>query len=202
MPRKSDQTKNIIDKSIRSQVGKINRRFRFLEKAGEYGNFKAQKDLIAFAKDNPDLKLTKEKGTNKHTLTYQPSDKSNMANLRLIKRRLDKSLESRTFSVREIRKMRKETRESLRTTLSGVVSRDITDKDLDRFYELAEYSKEERENSITEQLDPSDMFILIDVAKENKSSKNDWLKLVRNYADIKSEYMRNQAEELYNKYVR
>lgn len=203
MPRKRSVSgrarAKTAENALQIQAEKINKRLRSLEKAGNYGVYKS-KELIRFAQTNPFISIKKSRGSRRHRLVISKIKKT-MAQTRLIRKKLTNILKSKVFSNVGIKQVRLETRESLKQTLGERRGEEITEADVDRFYEIAEYASKAREGSIMEKIDPSKFEELIAEAKERNLDIDSWVTLVSEYAIINNGYMRREAEELYNKYV-
>lgn len=203
MPRKRSVSgrarAKTAENALQLQAEKINKRLRSLEKAGNYGVYKS-KELIRFAQSNPYLSIKKSRGSRRHRLVISKIKKT-MAETRLIRKKLSNILKSKVFSNVGIKKVRLETRESLKQTLGERRGEEITEADVDRFYEIAEYASKAREGSIMEKIDPSKFEELVAEAKERHLDVDSWVSLLSEYVIINNGYMRKEAEELYYKYV-
>ena len=203
MPRKRSVSgrarAKTAENALQLQAEKINKRLRSLEKAGNYGVYKS-KELIRFAQSNPYLSIKKSRGSKRHRLVISKIKKT-MAETRLIRKKLSNILKSKVFSNVGIKKVRLETIESLKQTLGERRGEEITEADVDRFYEIAEYASKAREGSIMEKIDPSKFEELVAEAKERNLDVDGWVSLLSEYVIINNDYMRKEAEELYYKYV-
>ena len=204
MPRKksvSGRAKaKTAENALRLQAEKINKRIRSLEKAGEYGSRYKIRDLIRFAQSNPYLIIKKSKKSKRHRLVLSKKHMP-MVQLRLIRKKFNEVLKSKVFSKIGIIRARKEQRRSLRETFEEQYGKDFTNEDLDKFYELAEYAQQTQQESILDKIPPSEFFALVQVAKERKMSVSSWINLLSDYVQINNDYIRKEAEELYDKYV-
>lgn len=206
MPRKKSVSGRARGKSTESalliKIGKVNARFRSLEKAGNYDTY-ASKELIRFAQTNPYLVLKtskKKKGKKRqrrHTLQLVRGNIP-VAQQRLINKKLNKALSSQVFSNVGIERVRKETRRKVKETLELESGEELTEKDVDLFYDIAKYKYED----IIEKIGPSEFYQLVQVATKNNYSVDQWVDLLNNYVEINNDVMRKQAEYLYNKFVK
>ena len=204
MPRKTNPSQKSLLKTVNKEVSLVNRQFRNLEKAGLYGKYGVQKHLIMFAKENPELKIVKEKGTNKHKLVFTGSEDSSVANLRLIRRRLENTRNSTDFTVVGLRHKQREAKIKAKDTISGYIGRKATNKDFDRLIEISEYGRKQKEYSIVNQMGDSDFFALVETAKDYQVDEKGFWNMVKDYIEIdknNSSYFRNEAKELYKKFV-
>lgn len=206
MPRKKSVSGRARGKSTESalliKIGKVNARFRSLEKGGNYDTY-ASKELIRFAQSNPYLVLKtskKKKGKKRqrrHTLQLVRGNIP-VAQQRLINKKLNKALSSQVFSNVGIERVRKETRRKVKETLELESGEELTEKDVDLFYDIAKYKYED----IIEKIGPSEFYQLVQVASKNNYSVDQWVDLINNYVEINNDVMRKQAEYLYNKFVK
>ena len=206
MPRKKSVSGRARGKSTESalliKIGKVNARFRSLEKAGNYDTY-ASKELIRFSQTNPYLVLKtskKKKGKKRqrrHTLQLVRGNIP-VAQQRLINKKLNKALSSQVFSNVGIERVRKETRRKVKETLELESGEELTEKDVDLFYDIAKYKYED----IIEKIGPSEFYQLVQVAAKNNYSVDQWVDLLNNYVEINNDVMRKQAEYLYNKFVK
>ena len=204
MPRKKSvsgraRTTN-AENQLQLQAEKITKRLRSLEKAGEYGKLNAQKELIRFAQTNPFVSIKKSRGSKRRRLIVSKLKKT-IAEQRLIRKKFTTFLKSKVSSVAGIRQARAKMEESLKETLKGQTGREIDQEDVDRFIEIAKYAEEANQESILDKIDPSTFNMLVNVAREQNYSVPQWINLLNDYVLINNEYMRNEAEELYYKYV-
>lgn len=121
---------------------------------------------------------------------------------RLITKKFGEFLNSPYSTPVGINKARRKMREKLTKTLSEQLGKEVSDKDVDKFLDIARYSERVRQASILEYIDPSEFMALVSYAKDQSLSSEGWLNLINNYVQINNQYMRDEAQELYEKYVR
>lgn len=180
---------------IMIQAERINKQFRRLEKAGNYGSYKS-KELMEFASRNRYVSIKKAIGSKRHRLIVKKVRMS-IANQRLISKKFDEVLKSKAFYNKGIEEIRRETRKKVTKTLSEEMGRDLTEEEVDTFYEIAKY----KETEILNKINPSEFYQLVMEAKEKNYGVDEWINLLNNYVEINNEYIRKSAEKLYNKYV-
>lgn len=204
MPRKKSVSGRAratnAENQLQLQAEKITKRLRSLEKAGEYGKLNAQKELIRFAHTNPFVSIKKSRGSKRRRLIVSKLKKT-IAEQRLIRKKFTTFLKSKYSSVIGIRESRASQLSNLKDTLKGQLDKEISQEDVDRFIEIAEYADQANEGSILDKIGPSDFNVLVNEAKKRQASVPQWLEMLNNYILINNEYMRNEAEELYYKYV-
>lgn len=181
---------------IKAQM--VNKRIRALEKAGLYGIYKTKK-LQNFANETAGIDIKKTK-SGKHIVNI--SKNLSTPKIRLISKQLNSFLDSRLSTPSGIRKARQNMRDKIGKTLEGATGKEMSDKDIDKFLDIAQYAERVRRDSILEYVDPSTFMVLVEEAKSSGSSIEGWISLLNNYIQINNEYMRKEAEELYYKYVR
>lgn len=112
---------------------------------------------------------------------------------------IENFLNSKTSSVRGIRQTIKRQQQGLQKTLSN---EDITistkeSQTLYKFFEDKDF------NYITRYIGASDLFVLLEDAKDNNDNINQFLSRIENYILVgEDEDMRNSLESIYNRYVR
>ena len=180
---------------IMIQAERINKQLRRLEKAGNYGTYKS-KELMEFVSRNRYVSIKKARGSKRHRLIVKKVRMS-IANQRLISKKFEEVLKSKAFYNKGIEEIRRETRKKVTKTLSEEMGRDMTEEEVDTFYEIAKY----KETEILNKINPSEFFQLVMEAKEKNYGVDEWINLLNNYVEINNEYIRKSAEKLYNKYV-
>ena len=202
MPRKksaSGRSKGVSAVSrVLIKAQRVNKRIRALEKAGLYGIYKT-KQLQNFADETAGIEIKKTK-SGKPTVII--SKNISTPKIRLISKQLSGFLDSRLSTPSGIRKARQNMREKISKTLEGATGKEMSDGDIDKFLDIAQYAERVRRASILEYIDPSTFMVLVEEAKSNGASVEGWISLLNNYVQINNEYMRKEAEELYYKYVR
>lgn len=189
------------EQALRLKVKKINARFRSLEKSGNYNTY-ASKELVRFAQANPYivLKTSKKKRKGKRQKRHTIYIKSNIpvAQQRLINKKFNEALSSKVFSNVGIARVRKETRRKVKETLELESGEELTEDDVDLFYDIAKYKYDD----IIEKIGPSEFYQLVQVASKQSYNVDQWVDLLNNYVEINNDVMRKQAEYLYNKFVK
>ena len=203
MPRKKSISGRARGKSIENKMyilsERVNRRIRALEKSGEFGKYKSR-ELLEYASRTPYINIKKARGSKRRRLVISKIKKTIGQQRETIKK-LSSILKSKVFSPIGIKKVREETRDTLKQTLREKSVGEISESDIDKFYDIAKYSAEAEQESILRQVNPSEFFALVDVAKERSMSANQWANMLGDYVNINNDYMRKEAEELYYKYV-
>lgn len=182
---------------INLQVDRINRRFRGLEKGGNYGTYKSR-ELQEFVSRNPFLTIKRSRGSKRHKLMVMNLRKATTGQLKLITKKFGEVLKSKVFSNAGIERVRRETRKKVSETLSERMGREMTKAEVDIFYDIA---KDKAESSILDQMTASQFWTLVMVAKDMNASQDTWISLLKDYATINNELLREEAKDLYYKYV-
>lgn len=181
---------------INRQIDRINRRFRGLEKGGNYGTYKSR-ELQEFVSRNPFLVIKRSRGSKRHKLMVMNLRKATAGQLKLITKKFSEVLKSKVFSNAGIERVRRETRKKVSETLSERMGREMTKEEVDVFYDIAK----NKESSILDQMTSSQFWTLVMVAKDMSASLDTWVSLLKDYATINNEYLREEAKDLYYKYV-
>lgn len=182
---------------INLQVKKINRRFRGLEKGDNYGTYKSR-ELQEFVSRNPFLMIKRSRGSKRHKLMVMNLRKATTGQLKLITKKFGEVLKSKVFSNAGVERVRRETRKKVSETLSERMGREMTKEEVDIFYDIA---KDKAESSILDQMTASQFWTLVMVAKDMNASQDTWVSLLKDYATINNELLREEAKDLYYKYV-
>lgn len=179
------------------QAEKINKRIKALEKADLYGTYKSR-ELQQFAKETAGVTI-KISRSGKHTITV--SGNLRPQQIRLITKKFNEFLTSPYSTPVGINRARASMRKKLTQTLSEQLGKDITDKDVDKFLDIAKYAERVRQASILEYIDPSEFMAIVSYAKDRGMSQDAWVSLLNQYVTINNETMREEANYLFNKYV-
>lgn len=173
-------------------VNITNRKLRALKTQGELGTY-ASKTLINRARLSADLYYDKK--SNQIRISNRDM---NFGQKRLATKQLKSFIGSKTSDVRKLRDVRTATQSKVQKELQNISGKNVTKKDVDKFYKLSKFASKQLES----QIDPSDLYALIEDAKENNYNQDYFIQILSNYVDLKDESMRLAAEDLYNKYVR
>lgn len=179
------------------QAEKINKRIKALEKSDLYGTYKSR-ELQQFAKETAGVTI-KISRSGKHTITV--SGNLRPQQIRLITKKFNEFLSSPYSTPVGINRARASMRKKLTQTLSEQLGKDITDKDVDKFLDIAKYAERVRQASILEYIDPSEFMAIVSYAKDQGMSQDAWVSLLNQYVTINNETMREEAKYLFNKYV-
>lgn len=179
------------------QAEKINKRIKALEKADLYGTYKSR-ELQQFAKETAGVTI-KISRSGKHTITV--SGNLRPQQIRLITKKFNEFLSSPYSTPVGINRARASMRKKLTQTLSEQLGKDITDKDVDKFLDIAKYAERVRQASILEYIDPSEFMAIVSYAKDKSMTQDAWVSLLNQYVTINNETMREEAKYLFNKYV-
>lgn len=182
------------------EAERVNRILRALEKAGMYGTY-ASKRLEADISDTYGVTIRRSK-SGRHTI--QVAKKVTPQQFRAIDVALKKFLRSSVASPTQITRVRKKTREKIKQTLSEQVGVEATDKDVDKFFEINEYAKQAKQDTIFNYINPSDFRRLAYEGKERGLSGDNFFKeLIVPYIPedvVNNKYIRDECIYLYNKY--
>ena len=179
------------------QAEKINKRIKALEKADLYGTYKS-KELQQFAKETSGVKISTSR-SGKHKISV--SSNLRPQQIRLITKKFGEFLSSPYSTPVGITKARASMRKKLTQTLSEQLGKKVSDKDVDKFLDIAKYAERVRQASILEYIDPSEFMAIVSYAKDKSMNQDAWVSLLNQYVNINNQTMREEAQYLYEKYV-
>ena len=107
------------------------------------------------------------------------------------------SPETKTSTLRGIKKVIKTTKISLQQTLSDR-NNIISESDIEKLYKLVE---DKTYRDMTEKMNASTVWARLVQAKEQNKTENQFINLFKNSSDIKDSSVREYLSEIYNKYM-
>ncbi|MBQ1769776.1 MAG: hypothetical protein IIZ99_03630 [Turicibacter sp.] len=186
--------KPTVISSLNILIEKTNRKLRSLDKAGLYGHYSTLKLLRSISGES-DISY-KRKRRNKIKLNRKPSI---IGKTRLYLKNFQSFVRSKTSSPIGIKDVRKKTESKLKKTLGNMTDKEVTDEDLDDFYQLMN-DRDVKQNK--EKIPPSNVYVLLQEAKEKDMSSDNFSKQLQIAMNSNNEDTRKMAERLYNKFVR
>ena len=198
MPRKKSvggRSRGItIESRLIRSIEKTNKALNRIERSGKYGKY-ASKKLLKLTNDKTVRYKRKNKFKfkikNVRTLTTQQQLKY----LKVFTRFLN----SPTSSESGLLKAETEVKERVRKSLGEVSEKELTDEDVEDFYDLM--TDENLTNYFLQYLKPSDLYGLILEAKEQGWNEDKFIQELEQFMTINVEESRNKAKRLYEKYV-
>ena len=178
---------------LAKQLEKVNTKLNRLQKSGGYGSY-ASKKLLKRVIGQKGIKYNRGK---KEKLTIDIK-KLNTAQIRYYTKVFDEFNRAKTSSSIGIEDVRQKTRDSLKQTLGQITDTDITDGDVDDFYSLVE---DEDFRYLADKTGDSEMYILIQQAKEKSWGKEKFVATIGQYLKVNNQQAREKAGRLYDKYV-
>lgn len=175
-------------------LDKVNRKLKQLDKNQVYGTYSTKKMLKQIQKEGK----IEYKSARQDKIKVDV-DKLSASQLRYYQKVFDSFLRSKTSSPIGVEEVRTKTRETLKDTLGQITDKDISDQDVDKFYDLV---ADEDFRYLADKIGDSEVYILIDYAKENALNEDSFVNLLEQYMTVNNEDARNTASDLYNKYVR
>ena len=198
MPRKksiSGRSKGLtIESRLIRNIEKTNKALNRLEKVRAYGKYSSRK-ILDLA--NVPAFTYKRRSINKFKLSKSPSKLTTSEQLFYLKT-FEKFLKSSTSSVSGIEKAKSEIKEKVRKGLSEIAEEQLTDEDVEDFYDM-HYNDDYK--YFTQFIDDSDIYALIREAKKYDWDENKFISGLEQLMTINIEETRNRAIRLYNKYV-
>ena len=197
MPRKrSISGRRRTTPSIVTMVNQVNRQFRKLERSGEFGKY-ASKSIIRFAKESKKFKYS-SKGLKKIKISKRAKFKP--IEIRAIKKRLGQFLTSKLSKAHNIKKTRAKTRKLIKAKLQGLLDRELSNNDIDEFYEL---TNDEDFSYLADKVGDSEVYALLDEVKESGGNAEDLIEKLQQFMIFSnSSEAADKARRLYNKWVR
>lgn len=199
MPRKRSSSGRARGLSIESRlirtIEKANKALNNLEKARMYGTYASRKFLDSNV-NNPAY-IYKRKSKIKFKLKKSPRDMTTQEQLLHLKT-FEKFLKAPTSKVSGVETAETVTKERVKKSLGEIAEKKLTDEDVEDFYALM---YEDDFKYFLQYLDPSELFAIIQEAKEQSWGENEFVKILEQYITINLEETRNRAKRLYEKYV-
>lgn len=213
--KKPKQDKKLLAET-RRMVNEANKRLRSLEKTGQYNSWASKKlferldtnNLKALSKIKKGKQVYKGKfkvkGQRIKTRGQITGIKipKNATNTQLIaiNQATRKFLDSKTSTPRGIKRVKKSTIKTLKSTLSLKLQKEVTEEDAQFYYDMLENKDF---NTFNEKIGASRMWEFIDESIERNQTQPDWIDFLENYGlTMEDKEMRNRAKGLYKKYVK
>lgn len=175
------------------QLELVNTKLNRLDRSGSYGSY-ASKKLIKRVIGQKGIKYNRGK---KQKITIDLNN-LNISQMRYYSKLFDEFNRSKTSSPLGIENVREQTRESLKQTLGQITDLDINDQDVDDFYLLV---ADEDFRYLADKTGDSEMYILIQTAKEKGWGKEKFVTTIGQYLKVNNKQAREKAGRLYDKYV-
>lgn len=198
MPRKRSvsgrsRISSTVATNVNIQLSKVNKQFKTLRRAGEYGTY-ASKKVIA------NLNQSKYFYYNRKTKSYKISKRSKLtqSQKRLYAKQFQQFLKSKLSKPEFIKKLRTETKDKIKTTLTNVTDKELTDEDVDMFLSL---QTDEDYRYIADKIGDSEAYILINKASEQNMNVTSFRKTLSNYMTVNSQDIRDVTRRLFDKYI-
>ena len=196
MPRKRSTAgrSRTSTQSLITMVNQVNRQLRKLERSGEYGKY-ASKEVIRTAKESKKLSY-KRKGA--RYIRISKRAKFTPIEQRAIKKKLSVFLTSKLGKAHQIKKIRAETRKLVKARLQGLRDKELTNKDIDEFYEL---THDEDFRYLADKISDSDVYVLLEEVKESGGDADDLIEKLQQFMIFSnSSEAAEKAKRLYNKW--
>ena len=180
-----------------SQLVAVNRQFRELQRAGELGRY-ASKKVLRLAREEP--KLFKVKRSGRFRFLIRNQAKLSPIEKRAVFKRFQEFLSSKLGTPENIKRTRAETRRKVKTRLQGLLDKELTDKDIDEFYEL---THDEDFRYLADKIGDSDVYVLLSEIRESGGDEEDLLEKLRQFMIFSnSSDAADRAKKLYNKWAK
>lgn len=175
------------------QLDLVNTKLNRLNRSGGYGSY-ASKKLLKRVIGQKGIKYNRGK---KQKITIDINN-LNTSQMRYYSKLFDEFNRSKTSSPIGIENVREQTRDSLKQTLGQITDLDINDQDVDDFYSLV---ADEDFRYLADKTGDSEMYILIQTAKEKNWGKEKFITTIGQYLKVNNKQAREKAGRLYDKYV-
>ena len=124
--------------------------------------------------------------------------KLNASQIRYYQKVFNSFLESKTSSPIGIEDNQVKTREKLKQSLSEITDNDISDQDIEDFYDLVE---NEDFRYLADKIGDSDIYILVNEAKSRELDESGFINMLEQYMTVNTKEVRDKASNLYKKFV-
>lgn len=178
---------------LQRQLELVNTKLNRLNRSGGYGSY-ASKKLLKRVIGQKGIKYNRGK---KQIITIDLKN-LNISQMRYYTKVFDEFNRAKTSSSIGIEDVRQKTRDSLKQTLGQITDVDITDEDVDDFYSLV---ADEDFRYLADKTGDSEMYILIQTAKERGWGKEKFVTTIGQYLKVNNKQAREKAGRLYDKYV-
>lgn len=172
---------------------KANKRVKGLRESGDLGTY-ASKDLMRLVAQNKHVTFNK-----KGQLRLKNTADINFAEMRLINKRLKEFNTAKTGTPGGIQEVKESTKQKMKETISGLTDQEINDSDVEFLYTLF---NDKSNKNLFEYISPSELIIILNYAKQNNKSVEDFWQALQNYIqDTNISDLKEQAIAIYNNYM-
>lgn len=188
-----------IDKAftINRQLIEVNKRLDLLRSQNLQTTYSAKKLINRLQSDNL-IKINLSKKSRKLSFKTNISSLS-AAQIRYYSKVFQQFLKSKASTPAGIKQIRRESENTLKETLGEITDSNITDEDVDDFYDLL-YDPDF--NNLADKIDPSELYILLMEIKNSGGNLRDFISLINKYITSNTKETRQTATRLYNKFIR
>lgn len=178
------------------QVNKANKRLRSLQKEGYYNSYASKKLFTRLDIKHLDVLDRTKKGS--HVSRIKLNNRLTNTDLIAIQKATKQFLISKTSTVKGIRNVESNVKESIYQNLKLNQDTEITKEDIEDFYSML---SDNDFDYFSEKIGASALWYLIEDAKEKDADENEFITMLNQYITVSDEDVRNKAIRLYNKYV-
>lgn len=176
-------------------VNQANKQLRKLERSREYGKY-ASKELIRTAKESSKLNYSRNRYKK---ITISKRARMKPIEQRALTKQLMQFLSSKLSKANNIKKIRAETRKKVKARLQGLRDKELTNKDIDEFYELT-HDKDFR--YLADKIGDSDVYVLLSEVKESGGNSEDLIEKLQQFMIFtNSSDAADKARRLLNKWT-
>ena len=196
MPRKrsvSGRSRPVTPQSkLMLEIERANRKFRRLEKGGEYGKF-AQKKLLRLVTADDNFSYSRSR---RNKIRVRNMKQLKIPDIRIYLKKFGTFLKAATSSPLGIKRARSAAEKKLKRTLGGLIDRKLSNEDIDEFYELV---TDEDFKYIADKIGDSDVYVLVQKAKEKELTKEEFTDQFKQFMSTNNAEFQLKARKLYNK---
>lgn len=181
--------------SLYVSIERANKKLKKLKQSGKLGHY-ASKELLAQFRHDSNIKINR---SSRSYILKIKTTKLKPAQIRYYQKALDTFIKNKSSSVMGIKDIESKKRKTLKETLTQLTDKDITDADIEDFYDLVD---NDDYNYFAEKVpDSLEIYIILNEAKEKNLNEDGFIELLKQFMSVNSEETRERAKRLYNKWV-
>ena len=154
----------------------VNRKVTSLKKSGQFGSY-ASKDIVRLMSQNDIIRVSRKSGK----ITVRKPNLLKPAQVRLINKRFESFIKSSTSTPSGIKAVQNKINSKVRETLGNYIDRDLTDEELEDFFEL---THNESFRYLADKIGDSTTFVVLDYTKQNNLNYNDFESMLKQYIEF------------------
>ena len=177
-------------------LDRVNRKLEILSKSKNFYTYSSKKLINTIRRDSAiTYKRTVRSKIPKISVNV---NKLNTSQIRYYEKVFRSFLQSKTSYPLGIQEVRKKSEESLKESLGQITDKEITQQDVDDFYDML-YDSDFK--YLAEKIGPSEVYILIENARNGNLSKKDFITTLSQYMTVNNADVRKKASRIYDKFI-